>query len=241
MAAPTVDRPWWRRHLRLEDVLLAGWMIVVAPLFAAGSGSSPTTAGSDPILGLLDLVGLLTFAACIGARSRPGVASGLVERGDLRYAVGPLVGAFAFAVNDVRDRLGLPDAIAAFPIVAAAAVALISRLRLPPLSAIQRRTLVTPFVLVASRYFGQVLGGLTSIFDLRELASSIGQPGGIAGAAFVVVVAIVGVAIFYVMLVFAPRQIAEREGTGATWTVRFVLFIVSLALGQTIAGLAHPS
>jgi len=40
--------------------------------------------------------------------------------------------------------------------------------------------------------------------------------------------------------VFAPRQIAEREGSPASWTVRFVLFVVSLSLGQTVAGLVHP-
>jgi hypothetical protein len=42
------------------------------------------------------------------------------------------------------------------------------------------------------------------------------------------------------MLVFAPRQIAEREGSGPSWVVRFLLFVVSMALGQTIAGLIHP-
>jgi hypothetical protein len=214
-------------------------MIVVVPLSAAHPGS-PAAGGPDPVLGLLDLVGLLAFAACIGARSEPGLESGLVDRGDLRYAVGPLVGAFAFALDDVRDRLGLPDALAALPIVAAALVAVVARLRLPPLTAIQRRALVTPFVLVASRFFGEVLGGLTPIFNLRSLASSMAEPGGIAGTVFVAAVATAGVALFYVMLVFAPRQIADREGTGTAWTVRFVLFIVSLALGQTLAGVAHP-
>jgi hypothetical protein len=214
-------------------------MIVVVPLFAARPGS-PAAGGPDPVLGLLDLVGLLAFAACIGARSQPGLDSGLIDRGDLRYAVGPLVGAFAFAIDDVRDRLSLPDGLAALPIVAAAVVAVVARLRLPPLSAVQRRTLVTPFVLVASRFFGEVLGGLTPIFDLRSLASSIAEPNGIAGTAFVAAAATAGVALFYVMLVFAPRQIAEREGTGTAWTVRFLLFLVSLALGQTVAGIAHP-
>jgi hypothetical protein len=39
--------------------------------------------------------------------------------------------------------------------------------------------------------------------------------------------------------VFAPRQIAEREGTGLTWAVRFGVFIVGLTLGTTLAGIVH--
>jgi len=66
------------------------------------------------------------------------------------------------------------------------------------------------------------------------------ERGGAAGTLFVVLIATLGVAVFYAMLVFAPRQIAEREGSGPSWAVRFVLFVVSMALGQTIAGLIHP-
>lgn len=236
---PELRAPWWRRHLRLEDVVLAIWLIVIAPWFAPIPGPG-TTGGSDPFLGLLDLVGLLAFAACLGFRSQADVESGLVVGTDFRYAVGPLVGAFAFTLEDVRDRLGLPDNLAVLPLVAAAVVAIIARFRLPPLTAVQRRTLVTPFVLVTSRFFGELLGGLTSIFDVRQLAAAVASPGGLGGTVFVAVIATLAVAIFYVMLVFAPRQIAEREGTAGSWTVRFVLFVVSLALGQTVAGVVHP-
>jgi hypothetical protein len=100
---------------------------------------------------------------------------------------------------------------------------------------------VTPFILVTSRFFGDFLSGLTPLFDLRQLVASASEPGGFAGAVFVGLIATVGAAVFYVMLVFAPRQIAEREGTPGTWLVRFFLFVVSLSLGQTIAGLAHPA
>jgi hypothetical protein len=231
--------PWWRRHIRLEDILLAIWLIVIAPLFAPTSGSAAGT-GPDPILGLLDLIGLLAFAACLGARSQPGVIGGLVSGGDVLYAVGPLFGALAFTIDDIGARIGLPDNLALLPIVVAAVVAIVARFRLPPLTAVQRRTLVTPFVLVTSRFFGDFLHGLTPLFDLRQLLATIGEPGALAGTAFVTLIATVGAAIFYVMLVFAPRQIAEREGSPASWTVRFILFVVSLSLGQTVAGLVHP-
>jgi hypothetical protein len=230
--------PWWRRHVRVEDVILAIWLIVIAPLFAPTSGSGFAT-GPDPILGLVDLVGLLGFAACLGARSQPGVISGLMARGDVLYAVGPLFGALALTIDDIGARLALPDGLAVLPLLLAAGVAVAARFRLPPLTADQRRALVTPFVLVASRFFADFLGGLTPLFDLRQLVAGITEPDGFAGTAFVALIATVGVAIFYVMLVFAPRQIAEREGSPTSWTVRFVLFVVSLSLGQTVAGLVH--
>ncbi len=233
------NAPWWRRHIRLEDLILALWMIVVAPALSSGPGPGSTN-GPDPLLGLLDLVGLLAFAACVGARSQPGVESGLVGGGDLRYAVGPLVGAIAFTLDDVGDRLGLSGSLAVLPLAAAAVVAAFARLRLSPLSGLQRRALVTPFVLVTSRFFGEVLGGLTGLFDLRQLAAALATPGDLPGTVFVVLLATVGMAIFYVMLVFAPRQIADREGTAATWAVRFLLFVVSLAIGRTVGGFLHP-
>jgi hypothetical protein len=33
------------------------------------------------------------------------------------------------------------------------------------------------------------------------------------------------------MLIYAPRQIAEREGSPLVWLVRFGLFLVSVAFG----------
>ena len=93
---------------------------------------------------------------------------------------------------------------------------------------------------MTSRFFGDVLGGLTDLFDLRQLVSAISEPGAVAATLFVVAIATVGIAVFYVMLVFAPRQIAEREGSPATWAVRFALFVVSLTVGHTIAGIVHP-
>jgi hypothetical protein len=239
LTSPTERAPWWRRHIRVEDVVLAVWLIAIAPLLSSNPGSAPS-GGPDPILGLLDMVGLLAFAACLGARSQPDVDSGVVAGTELRYAVGPLFGALAFTLDDVRARLGLDGGLALLPIVAAGVVALVARFRLGPLAAVQRRALVTPFVLVTSRFFGDVVGGFTDLFDLRQLAAAVIAPGGAVGTVFVVGIAILGVALFYVMLVFAPRQIAEREGSPGTWAVRFLVFVVSLALGQTLAGMVHP-
>jgi hypothetical protein len=231
---------WLRRHLRAEDALLFGWLVLVEPLlFSVRQGSVVT--GPDPLLGLLDVVGLFAFVACLAARSQPGVTSGLIARGDILYAVGPLVGALAFTIDDIGENLGLAGDFTLVPVVAAIAVAILVWRLVPPLTGDQRRALVTPFILVTSRFFGQFMSGIADIFDLRQLAAGVGNQADLAGAAFVITIGSVGALIFYVMLVFAPRQVAEREGTPLTWTIRFALYLVSLTIGQTFAGLLHPA
>jgi hypothetical protein len=228
-------------RLRLEDALLFGWLVFVEPLIFRPGTTAARSTGPDPFLGLLDLVGLLAFVACLVARSQPGVNSGLIERGEVLYAVGPLFGALAFTVNDIGERLGLDGNLDLVPIGLAIVVAVLVRLLVPPLSSVQRRTLVTPFILVTSRFFGDFLSGFTDIFDLRQLAAGLSGQDGLAGTAFIVAIGTVGVLIFYVMLVFAPRQVADREGSPRTWATRFLLFLVSLAIGQTFAGVIGPS
>ena len=230
-----------RRHLRAEDVILFVWLVVIQPSLAGSSGTLGAASGPDLILGLVDLAALLAFVACLAARSEPGVVSGLVGQGDLLYAVGPLFGAFAFTFDATRENLGLTGNLDLLPLVLGIVVAILVRRFLAPLSAIQRRALVTPFVLVTSRFFGDFLRGLTDLFDLRRLAVAIANPADLAGTAFVLLIASTGLLIFYVMFVFAPRQIADRQGTPRSWVVRFLVFLLSVVLSQTIGGALHPA
>ena len=234
------NESWLRRHLRIEDALLFAVLVIVEPiLFPPRSGGAE--AGPNLLVGVLDLAGILAFVACLAARSRPEVVSGLFARNDVLYAVGPLFGAFAFAIDDTNEKLGLEGDLFLVPVALSIAVAIAARAFVPPLSSEQRRALVTPFILITSRFFGDFLSGLTGIFDLRQLAAAAANPGDLALTALLVAVGSAGVLVFYVMLVFAPRQVADKEGTAVTWTLRFALFLVSLALGQTVGGLLHPA
>ena len=226
------------RHIRAEDVLLFLWLIV-RPLVLPDGGSVVTEPGQDPLGGLLDLVALCGAAACVASRSQPGVQSGLFGDQGVAYAVGPLFGAVAFAVDDCAARLGLTGGLAAIPIVLPVAVAVVARLRLPPLSAEGRRALVAPFILATSGFFGSFLSGFTDVFDLRQLADALTQPDETAGVPAVLGLAVFATLIFYLMLVFAPRQIAEREGTAGTWAVRFMVFLAGLVIGTTISGVVR--
>jgi hypothetical protein len=223
-----------RAAVRVEDLLLAAWLIVVEPLLAPAdpAGSS----GPSVLEGVLGLAGLIGLAVCIGARSAPGVISGLTAGGEVAWTIGPLIGAFALVVDETREDLALGDA---GPVIAVVLVviAVLARWRGPVLDARQRRALVTPFILVAGGAFGEFLSGLRDLFDLRDLFASLDAGGLDVGlAVFVVGLALLGVIVFYVMLIYAPRQVAEREGSPGSWAFRFVVFVVSLVIGTTLAG-----
>ena len=223
-------------HVRIEDLLLFAWLVLQPTLFPVASAVADAGSRRDLPGGLLDLVALCLAAACVGARSRPGVQSGLVGGSDgLAYAVGPLFGALAFVLDSTVERLGLTDGLASLPLILAVLTAVVARLRVPPLSAEQRRALVTPFILATSGFFSSFLVGLTDLFDVRSLIAALSS--GIVDlrwTLFEVGIATLGVLVFYLMLVFAPRQIAEREGSPRSWAIRFALFIVGLSLGTTI-------
>lgn len=225
-----------KRAIRWEDLLLAIWLIFIAPLL-----TSPPSSVSAPSAfeGLIGLVGLVGLAICIGARSVPGVSTGLVRGGEIAWAIGPLVGAFALVLDTTIDNLGIGDTgpwIAVVLIVPA----VIARFRLPPLDAPQRRALVTPFILVSAGAFSQFLGGLGDLFNLRPYVSDMDTSGLTPLFGLLVAgIALLGVLLFYLMLIFAPRQVAEREGAPGWWAVRFLVFVVSLTIGTTWVGLVR--
>lgn len=231
--------PGRRLHLRLEDVALFLWL-VLRPLVVPERPSGPFAAGFDPLGGLFDLLGLCAAAACVGARRADGSHSGLVENQTVAAAIGPLVGAVAFALDDCVSRLGLSGGLETVPLVLPIVAAVAARIWLPPTTAPIRRALVAPFVLAASGFFSDLVASLSDLFDLRRINAWIAQDtSGLA--VFGTFLALAGVLVFYAMLVYAPRQVAEREGSALTWTIRFVVFVVGLSLGTTLAGIVHGS
>jgi hypothetical protein len=227
------------RHLRLEDVALFVWLVLRPALVPEQSTAQPFAEGFDPLGALFDLVALCGGAVALNARRADRVSSGIVDRGDVGWAVGPLVAGTLLVIADVEARLGLGDSAGPLPIVIAIVVAIAARLWLPPTTAPTRRLLVAPFLLATSGIFSAILASLTDLFDLRALATAIGTAE--LGTLLVLGFGVAGIAIFYTMLIFAPRQIAEREGTGLTWTIRFLVFVAGLILGTTLAGIVHGS
>jgi hypothetical protein len=243
-----VARVLSRLAVRAEDLLLAGWIVLVAPLLAQAGGTAGPFDSGHPVQGSLMLVGFVGALACLATRSAapavttlPGslvaaTRAGTADAGATRpgvldsAAVGPLVGGLMLVGGTAFAELGLDPAAIFVPTFAAVAVLAVAQSHLPAVSTPVRRALVTPYLLSAGGIFWGVVHAVTGGLDISgQFGSSLaGMSSGLAAVAGVF---ILGAAVYYAMLIYAPRQIAEREGGPIQWLARFALFVASIVLG----------
>jgi len=215
-----------------EDWLLAGWVALATPvLFRLQGGAGPFDSGA-PLLGTIRLAAVLGALVCLAAR-RPSAeattsAASVLQRG----AVGPLCGGLLMVGISGFTALDTPSGVALALVLAALAGMLVMHFAGPPLGAAARRALVTPFVMVAGGLFWSLIaavvgepGGATAIAGVANPQTAL------AAAGFLLAFS----AVYYAMLVYAPRQVAERDGGAITWLIRYALFVIGV-----VAGLAWP-
>ncbi len=143
--------------------------------------------------------------------------------------MGPLSGALLLVAISAFSALGAPTPAVYATLLAAALGMIAIRLAVPPIGVLVRRLLVSPFVMIA--------GGLYWTF----IESVVGTPGAAAlrrsapldprGAELALSFLLAFSAVYYAMLVYAPRQIAEREGGLVEWLLRYAAFVASIVLG----------
>jgi hypothetical protein len=104
--------------------------------------------------------------------------------------------------------------------------------RLPVIDAGVRRALVLPFIAVCAGVFNGFAADILGDLDVGELiaAARVEETG---FGLFIVGMLVAGLAAFYAALVVAPRMLVDPEAIGGClhWPVRFVIYIVSAALG----------
>lgn len=221
-----------RSFLRVEDLLLFGWLGLVQPLAFSGDGSGFSQLSQDGGTG----AGLAYLAAaaggllCLGTRS---LGETVVPIGTLAspqsYAALPFIGALAFFAVMGLERVGIADAEAALlPVAALITGCLLLRERTPLLAPRRRRALVTPFILLAAGIFNGSMAGVLGGVDAGEVFSS-----GLGGGAglFLVAVLVPVSLVYYLAFVFAPRQVAEREGSWPAWALRYGLYLAGAVGG----------
>jgi hypothetical protein len=125
--------------------------------------------------------------------------------------------------------LGAPTA-AVYAVLLLAAIGTIAiRVAVPPVSVLVRRALVSPFVMIAGGIYWTLIEqvvGTPGIAAVRR-----GAAVDLHGAELFLLFLVAFSAIYYAMLIYAPRQIAEREGGLVEWLLRYLAFAASIAFG----------
>jgi len=215
-------------HLRLEDLLLVALTALGLPLLDRwlGGGGAESPSGDPSVLtGLLGLIGVLGVIACVLTRGPdeppPLEDRALTLQGWARF---PLAAGVGIVALETIPGLGFePQPLAGVTFLAVFAGALLFP-KLPVLPVTARRLLVLPMVLLAAGAFDQIIGRDLGGMALDLLGGS--QP---EVAAFWPLI-LGAVAMLYVMLVVAPRAIADPGSSGLAWAVRFVFFVLVVVL-----------
>jgi hypothetical protein len=227
-----LSRLW--HSLRVEDALLFGWLVLLQPLLAGlGSGDrfADLSPEDDPLVGLVYLVAAAGAVVALATRS-PGESAFDFESFDTprSYAMMPFMAALALIASIGAENTGIASAEAAFlPVAAVTVVAHVFYNRLPTLAPNKRRALMAPCVLVGAGIFN---GTMADVLDSVDVGDLFQAAGGDIQALFGVLALLVLFSLpFYMMFVFAPRQITESEGTWPAWAARYGLFLVGAIAG----------
>jgi hypothetical protein len=217
--------------IRLEDWILAGWIAVAAPIAGRIDGSAGPFDAGRPIDGVLCIAGILGALVCLAtgrSDAPPTAAPGTLERA----SIGPLTGGLLLVAFSGSTALGLAGAGAWAVVIAGVAIVVAVRIRWPALPTSVRRALVTPFLLATGGIFwtivDQIAGG-GSLFGPATTGAE-GTPT-LQAVAFVVGVLAAFSGVYYAMLIYAPRQVAEPEGGPFTWLIRYAIFLTSVIIG----------
>ncbi len=227
-----------RRWIAIEDVVLSAVLVVAPVLLGDRGAASAGSAGGgdvDVLGGLIYIVAVIGAIACLATRVPGESRLDSRERPDARLAAfGPLVGGIGFVGGDGVRKLGLDGGeifMGITFVVALLAFALADRL--PVVRPHVRRALVTPFVLVAAGIFEGIVGDITRGLDPAALVNVPAAELGLV--ATVAAIFVLAAAVFYAMLVYAPRELAEPGTPGRAWVVRFALFVASTVIGLILA------
>ncbi len=220
--------------LRIEDVLLALAAAVILPGFDKwlSGGTVRSDTGGEPtvlagLAGLLAIAGVLACVLTRGPDDAPPLADGqLTLQGWARF---PLAAGVGIVAAQTIPALGVdPQLLVALVFVTTFAGAALHE-RLPVVDAAWRRTMVLPMVLLAAGAFDRIIGG--------ELGGVVVDfVGGVAPSEVVALwpLILAAVAMVYVLLVVAPRAIADPGASGMAWAVRFLFLLVSVSVAALL-------
>ena len=144
-----------------------------------------------------------------------------------------------FTSGSALELLGIEGGdILTGPALLVAVLSLVFADRLPVVERPIRRLLTAPFVLLSGAVFQGLthdfMGELTGAVDLQAL---LAQPDGLRLLMSFVAISLAVSWIFYSMLVFAPRELADPGAPTAWWVFRFGVFYVSVVASLVAGGM----
>ncbi len=227
--------------LRLEDAALFGWLVLGLPISRWLAGSSGPNAGDplgaepDALTGLIWLAATVLAIVVVATRSPGDPVIGFEDMSTPRsYAPLPFLVALSLVGHTALGRLGVEFEPLIGIIFIVTMVSYVAFPHLPNLPRTVRRLLILPFILIAGTVFGGMVADLSDLFDLRGLLSDpAATPGAFAG---LLGLEVLFSGIFYLAFVFAPRMVAEAEGSWRAWLVRYLVFLGATIVSVTFLG-----
>ena len=223
-----------RQSLLIEDALLFGWLVLVQPLISGlsdGHRFASLSPEDDPLVGIVYLVAAAGAVVALATRSAGESAFDFESPNSPRsYALWPFMAALALIASIGAENTGIASAEGALvPVAAVTVVAYLFYNKLPTLAPNTRRVLMAPLVLIGAGIFN---GTMADVFDAVDVGDLFQAVGGDIQVLFGVVALLVLFSLpFYMMFVFAPRQITDSEGTWSAWAARYGLFLVCAMVG----------
>lgn len=231
------------RHIQPEDIGLV-ITLILTPFARPIIEALPLFGAQNDFLG-----GLVAFLAAVGAiialATRAPSDNRIEQRTDGElpvriWLIGPFIGGVAFVAGDSLDRMGLPggDVLIGVAFIVAMASFVFAN-RLPVVSRNTRRLLVGPFVLLAGAFLQQFAAEFTSSFAGADVLGALLALNNIVFAIELLAILGYGALVFYLMFVFAPRELADSGASNLSWSIRFLVFYASLLIAL-FAGSAGP-
>jgi hypothetical protein len=223
-----------RSLINWEDTLLALVALAVLPVLDALGGSAGTGSARavGPITGVFVLVAIGGVIACLftrGPEEPPPLGDrGLTFQGWARF---PLAAGVGMVAIDTLPSIGLRGSGMAGMVFLAVAVSAFAHRWLPVIPVSTRRLLVLPMGVVGAGAFNRMIGS-----DLPDIMGLVTRsPKDDPTRAFLPLI-VAAILMVYVMLVVAPRSVADPEARWWPWIVRFGLLLAAAALGNTVVG-----
>lgn len=229
---------WTASAFEFEDALLFVWFVLVTPLlqFVLGGALRGLNLGDlDPSLpnalwlGVIFVLSSALALVCTLTRA-PGEkqGEGPVTSTPFGYAHLPMIASTGILGFLGLNLLGLGDAAMGgiCAIFALFVVAGVLYSRMPVIDYTLRRVLMTPFSILTATLFVSTINPMFANLNANAIFQIIQSELG----RFEFGLFLAAILVYYLMFVFAPRQIAGSGGGWLQWGLRFALYLVGVIL-----------